>query len=363
MNIGASHVHPMDISSRSPIPPGAVSLRVYEDEPNMNEPSADRDSTLRGWLKPISTSAARSIRQMIKDRDPRHSSGRIPKRHTPCAPLTPDNSEDEGEPPTTRERAQADNTNRLPLQQSDSNYSFSLGTAPGNYLILSHEPDPSVALCWINSVHCCLCPDPDEETFWIRNSSTSECFLRSRPEGPRRVIAKDTDGRSVGPGEWELHLGQGLDFLLEILPRKHQIRPQVYRRLGQTGPLLAKPQVDVTGGLSGADQSTPKDAGPSRGADASYSSGKHERRGSAPPRHHSSNDPSVDVKGELAFVTVPLPLARTGSTQVFVVIEHDREIVLKLPRQPKVKGSIDRWTNERDMLESAGLHVSHKAPL
>ena len=178
--------------------------------------------------------------------DPRRRSGQILKWRTRVAPLSPDNSEDEGKPFKSQERAQADNANILPLKQSDSCYSFSLGSAPGSYLILSHEPDPNPELCWINSEHCRICPDPDSEAFLIINSSTSKCFVQSRQGGGRREIAKGAGGESVGRGEWELHLGQGLDFLLEVLPRKQAAWLQSYRRLGQRKSLPPKPQAKIT---------------------------------------------------------------------------------------------------------------------
>ncbi|KAH9204168.1 hypothetical protein DL95DRAFT_497732 [Leptodontidium sp. 2 PMI_412] len=300
---------------------------------NLVDPELAAKPHLRAILYPKSTSAQYSV-----SLDESHYV--LPSIVKPRL-LSPDpsssNDEDSTEPSETNSSRASRQLSRLRrsltqsqsvilLDQSEANEKFTLGSATANNVVLKHPNSADDNVCYINITHGEFCPDPDNGSIVLYNSSASLFYAQSIT-GPyvKRTIAKDEEA-TLECGRWKVVLGKGMDFEIEVLPwAPTEIQGDL--ELISPTPVRTYPSLNGT-------SPTPT--------------------GTIGPALHSNE--TVKSRHATKAIRFAMPTS-SASTTVDPPDIQRYSICDQICRRPTVSGSASAWRNEMEILNRLN-HVS-----
>lgn len=232
------------------------------------------------------------------------------------------------------------------LQQDARLHCFDLGSALENYFVLDSGPFRS---CYVNIVHCQFFPDPESSDLWLRNRSTTKLSIEGRSPASDKIILDHGDSAPMGPGIWDIALGDGWLFSADVLARSPAASSSaVHATSDQDSLKSAKAKKPARGPRTSKDQ-LPLD----KTRKASFQHPNSATRVEQVPLQ-STAVPGGDVLGKRRlFQTID----ETANSVVRKRITNGITTAIKSCRRANVPEAADMWKREVDMLLLLGKHV------
>ncbi|KAL9591316.1 MAG: hypothetical protein Q9179_007846, partial [Wetmoreana sp. 5 TL-2023] len=196
-----------------------------------------------------------------------------------------------------------------------------------NIIVLQHPDLEDSNCCYINLLHLEIYPCPDRDALLLCNRSTSDFTAHSLLETQFCKI-KPNHHATLERGTWQLILGEGLTFQINIYPFTPEEQYHGCMYLSPKGPATRRM---ISNGSPAVALTNSRKRSKSRNIKCS-----------SPTPQGSSKNPRVES---------PISIGKTPFTEVLKQNRNGIAIAVKLYRKPKDNQSADMWKNELIILQ------------